>query len=151
MKQLVQEFSLAVSVTMVRSCENRADALTRVLREWLRDDVVTAAVVSSGDLSIGAAISDVYERAGHPGVRKTLYFARRDVLKDVKRSDVQKAVSECDVCRSIDPAPVQLLHGSPEVEGLWERLAIDNTHYQSQSYLSAIDCGPSRFCLLGHL
>ena len=150
-KQLVEELSLAVSVTLVRSCENRADALTRVPREWLRDNVVAAALVSSGDPSIGAAISDVHERAGHPGVRKTLYFARRDISKDVKRSDVQKTVSECDVCRSIDPAPVQLLHGSLEVEGLWERLAIDITHYRSQSYLSVIDCGPSRFCLWGHL
>ena len=92
MKQLVEELSLAVTITLVRSCKNRADALPRVPREWLHDNVVAAAVVSSGDPSIGAAISDVHERAGHAGVQKTLYFARRDVSKDVKRSDVQKTV-----------------------------------------------------------
>lgn len=153
-RQLVEELSLSVSVTLVRSCENRADALTRVPGEWLRADhhaTVAAAVVVPAGETLLAAIRDVHERAGHPGVRKTLYFARRDVTRSVRRADVQLVVSRCDICQSIDPAPVQLPHGSLEVSGLWERLAIDITHYQSQSYLSLIDCGPSRFCLWGLL
>ena len=150
-QQLVEELSLTVSVTLVRSCENRADALTRVPRKWLRDNVAAAAVVPAGDRPLRAAISDVHEGAGHPGVRKTLYFARRNVSRDVTRADVQTVVSQCDVCQSINPAPVQLPHGSLEVDGPWERLAIDITHYRTQSYLSLIDCGSSRFCLWGLL
>ena len=153
-KQIVDELSLAVSVTLVRSCENRADSLTRVPKDWLRDGVAAAGAVLSppaGESRLLTAIADVHERAGHPGVRKTLYFARRDVSKDVTRGDAKMVVSECDVCQSVDPAPVHLPHGSLEVDGLWERLAMDITHYQSRSYLSLIDCGPSRFCLWGLL
>ena len=29
----------------------------------------------------------------------------------------------------------------------WTRLAIDITHYRNQSYLSVVDCGPSRCCV----
>ena len=83
-KQLVEELSLMVSVTLVRSSENRADALTRVPREWLRDNFAAAAVAPAGDIPLRAAISDVRERADHPGVRRTLYFARSNIARDVR-------------------------------------------------------------------
>ena len=153
-KQLADELSLTLSVTLVRSAENRSDAITRVPAEWLRhardagDEPAagSAAALCGGDRA-SPTVSEVHDRAGHPGVRRTLYFARREITGGVTRAEAQSVVSQCDVCRSIDPSPVQLPRGSLEVDDVWSRLAIDITHYQSRDYLWVIDCGPSRFCL----
>ena len=217
-RQLVSELGLVLSVTLVRSAENRADALSRVPRDWVHSDSSPAApetaagcgaaetdsaVSSLGDSAsspvtaaegaenraacagserttadpvtppgdsvrttedqledqpapnssadITEAIVRVHDRAGHPGIRRTLYFARRDVARNVTRAQVRNVVSRCDACRAIDPAPVKWTHGSLEVADVWRRLAIDVTHYRGQSYLSVVDCGPSRFCLWRHL
>ncbi|XP_043226567.1 uncharacterized protein LOC122383837 [Amphibalanus amphitrite] len=173
-KQLVDEFGIDLSVTLVPTAHNRADCLTRVPVEWVRGDdpsvgepAVAAAVVgpvtdAGEDDAHGAdagvvedtvgtressAISEVHAKAGHPGIRRTLYFARRDISPSITRSQVQKVVSDCDVCRSVDPAPVKWRGGELGVKETWTRLAIDITHYRNRSYLSIIDCGPSRFCV----
>ncbi|KAF0292156.1 hypothetical protein FJT64_001032 [Amphibalanus amphitrite] len=102
-KQLVDEFGIDLSVTLVPTAHNRADCLTRVPVEWVRGDdpsvgdpAVAAAVVgpvtdAGEDDAHGAdagvvedtvgtressAISEVHAKAGHPGIRRTLYFAR---------------------------------------------------------------------------
>ncbi|KAF0286990.1 Intracisternal A-particle Pol-related polyprotein [Amphibalanus amphitrite] len=160
--------ALMCGFVAVRSSQNRSDTLTRVPSLWLRQDsqpadqrpsdgqpVAAAAVVGSevGDgggavtVDFRQAVTDVHVRAGHPGVRRTLYFARRDVSSSISRKVVREVVTACDVCRAVDPAPVTWRHGSLAVEGTWDRLAIDVTHYGGQSYLSVIDCGPSRFCV----
>ena len=153
-KQLADELSLTISVTLVRSAENRSDAITRVPAEWLRqardagdEPAAGSAAALCGGGRAAPTVSEVHDRAGHPGVRRTLYFARREIAGGVTRAEAQSVVSQCDVCRSIDPSPVQLPRGSLEVDDVWSRLAIDITHYQSRDYLSVIDCGPSRFCL----
>lgn len=205
-RQLVDELQLTLTVTLVRSAENRADALTRVPKEWLRggsadvgapaDRVVreetadarapaecaasgksARSVVESRETGdkradtrglvagaaardehdstsatrdgsdTAAAIAEVHAQAGHPGIRRTLYFVRRDVSRSISRSEAQNVVRRCDVCCSIDPAPARWDHGSLDVAGTWERLAIDITHYEGRSYLTLIDCGPSRFSL----
>ncbi|KAF0290080.1 Intracisternal A-particle Pol-related polyprotein [Amphibalanus amphitrite] len=167
-RQLVAELGISLTVSLVRSSQNRSDTLTRVPSLWLRQDsqpadqrpsdgqpVAAAAVVGSevGDgggavtVDFRQAVTDVHVRAGHPGVRRTLYFARRDVSSSISRKVVREVVTACDVCRAVDPAPVTWRHGSLAVEGTWDRLAIDVTHYGGQSYLSVIDCGPSRFCV----
>lgn len=171
-KQLVDEFGIELTVVLVPSAHNRADRLTRVPAEWVRSDscasepVVAAAAVdlesgeqqdsgddvtgdvdSAGDGGHLSAITDVHARAGHPGIRRTLYFARRDVSPAVTRDQVRRVVTTCDVCRAVDPAPVKWRHGSLSVPETWRRLAIDITHYQGQTFLSIIDCGPSRFCM----
>ena len=171
--QLVGELRLRLSVTLVRSAENRADALTRVPKDWLRNVSVTrecespspgvsAAVVSEPPPLAGAAagradsgtadelcaaVCQSHDRAGHPGVRRTLYFARRDVSRDVTRAMARAVVENCDACRSIDPAPVRWRHGSLGVSVPWQRISIDVTHHRGQNYLTVIDCGPSRFCV----
>ena len=224
-RQLVEEMQLQVTVSLVKSADNLADALTRVPKQWLSGPEVAdgvpggsvmrqvrldaaaaggsepakevgvnsrqaAAVVCSGDAGgrpgvperggsvINAqqagsvecgrganppdqmdevpqrggidecdAIRAVHERAGHPGIRRTMYFAKREISRDVTRAAVREVVSSCDVCRSIDPAPVRWEHGSLGVSEPWARVAIDVTHYQGRSYLSLIDCGPSRYSL----
>ena len=175
-KQLAAEYSLQLTVTLVRSEDNKADCLSRVPAEWLRDTAeedrpgLCGAVVSAGDTSETdavscsdddvsadgavdgeddrrAAIRDVHVRAGHPGVRRTLFFARREISTGVTRKEVRIVVSRCDTCKSIDPAPVKWKPGKLEVEETWTRLAIDITHHQRGLYLSVVDCGPSRFSL----
>ncbi|XP_043235723.1 uncharacterized protein LOC122388597 [Amphibalanus amphitrite] len=171
--QLVGELQLRLSVTLVRSAENRADALTRVPKDWLRNVSVTrecespspgvsAAVVSEPPPLAGAAagradggtadelraaVCQSHDRAGHPGVRRTLYFARPDVSRDVTRAMARAVVENCDACRSIDPAPVRWRHGSLGVSVPWQRISIDVTHHRGHNYLTVIDCGPSRFCV----
>ena len=154
-KQLAEEFNLQLTVTLVRSSENRADCLSRVPAEWLHDvaeedqSELCGAVVGAADGGEGrqAAIRDVHVRAGHPGVRRTLFFARREISPSVTRKEARAVVSQCDTCRSIDPAPVKWKPGKLEVEECWTRLAIDVTHHQRSLYLSIVDCGPSRFSL----
>ena len=202
--QLVEELQLTLSVTLVRSAENLADALTRVPKEWLRNEPqatadgvavtcddctrgasrdcepcvesegadeprVTAAgvAVARDDSTHGASraprgesarhgagrdtgaatVAGVHVRAGHPGVRRTLYFARRYIGRTVTRAQARAAVLGCDVCRSIDPAPVKWRHGTLDVPETWQRLAIDVTHHRGQPYLTIVDCGPSRYSL----
>ena len=105
-QQLVDELGLHVTVTLVRSAENPADALTRVPKDWLRDGMTSDDAIGAEEVGIlsetaaaaacGAADSDsaanqtlsasiraVHENAGHPGIRRTLFFARRDVSRDV--------------------------------------------------------------------
>ena len=160
-RQLVDELELSLSVTLVRSAENVADSLTRVPSEWLRSDVTdgpepvgAAAVTSDEGVAVCEsahvdrnAVAGVHVRAGHPGIRRTLFFARREISRAVTRAQVREVVTACDVCRAVDPAPVKWRPGSLDVEETWWRLAADITHYQGQSFLSVIDCGPSRFCL----
>ncbi|XP_043199219.1 uncharacterized protein LOC122368950 [Amphibalanus amphitrite] len=168
-RQIVEELHIELTVTLVRSAENKADCISRVPAAWLREpdsspEPVCAAAgadgvtgVSTGSEASGAdggeatslhsAIRDVHARAGHPGIRRTLYFSRRDVSPTVTRKDARAVVTQCDVCRSIDPAPVKWRHGVLSVKETWSRLAIDITHFRGQLYLTAVDCGPSRFSL----
>ena len=168
-RQLVEELNLDLTVTLVRSAENKADCISRVPAEWLRapdgsaEPVCAAAELDrtqdetaegdegedsvSGATTRKRALRDIHARAGHPGIRRTLYFARRDVSPTVTRREVRPVVTECDVCRSIDPAPVKWRHGVLQVQTTWTRLAIDITHHRGQLYLTVVDCGPSRFSL----
>ena len=178
-KQLAAEFDLQLSVTLVRSADNKADCLSRVPAKWLHGaaeedhpglcgavvgdessseaedgsctdgarDGVGADGAAGGEVDRQAAIREVHARAGHLGVRRSLFFARREISPNVTRREVRAVVSQCDICRSIDPAPVKWKPGKLEVEESWTRLAIDVTHHQRGLYLSVVDCGPSRFSL----
>uniref|UniRef100_A0A5S6Q5E4 RNase H domain-containing protein n=1 Tax=Trichuris muris TaxID=70415 RepID=A0A5S6Q5E4_TRIMR len=76
---LTEEYSLDLAITLVKSMNNRADALTRVPRRWLAStnqlEVSTCAVGVSS--SLYQSIVEVHRTAGHPGIRRTLYFAKR--------------------------------------------------------------------------
>ena len=54
-------------------------------------------------------------------------------------------VQQCNVCKSVDPAPVKWRKGDLSVQKVWQRVGMDITHYRGQHYLTLIDCGPSRF------
>ena len=98
------------------------------------------------DDSLRTEVRRVHHTAGHPGIRRTFFFARR-ACPDVCKSLVRDVVSNCETCRSIDPAPVKWKKGDLSVTAVWDRVAMDITHFRGESYLTLIDCGPSRFTI----
>ncbi|KAF0302376.1 Intracisternal A-particle Pol-related polyprotein [Amphibalanus amphitrite] len=147
--QLVTEYGLAVSVELVPSANNRADELTRVPGEWLKVKPPEAVgVVAAVRTARAEDIQAVHESVGHQGVRRTWWYARRELGSGaVTKSAVRAVVKSCQVCASIDPAPSRWKHGTLEVDRTWERLAMDVTHFRGKTYLTVIDCGPSRYAM----
>ncbi|XP_045111049.1 uncharacterized protein LOC123504528 [Portunus trituberculatus] len=148
---LVKECGLVLTVSLVPSSENKADVLTRVPQRWLRTSAanvmepppVCAAAVET---SLDQLVTDIHHSRGHPGVRRTLYFVKR-VNAAVTKGQVRAVVASCQICQSIDPAPVKWSKGNLSVEGIWQRVGMDITHCRGRSYLTLIDCGPSRFTI----
>lgn len=84
----------------------------------------------------------------HMGVENTKYFAELNNPEKVVNVElVREVVSQCPRCQSIDPSSVRWDEGSLHVEGIWERLALDVTHFDGDKYLTVIDCGPSRYAI----
>lgn len=152
-QSIVKEYDLTVSVHRVSSADNRADALTRVPNAWLRNNVqrqspdqrlpISAACVNDDVLS---KVARIHHDTGHPGVRRTWFFVRRANVA-ASRRQVAGVVSRCQVCTSINPAPVKWRTGKLNVDRPWQRLGIDITHFRGQHYLTVIDHGPSRYTL----
>uniref|UniRef100_A0A5S6QNM3 Integrase catalytic domain-containing protein n=1 Tax=Trichuris muris TaxID=70415 RepID=A0A5S6QNM3_TRIMR len=145
---LVEEYDLDLTVTLVKSADNKADTLTRVPRQWLvppnRDEATAYAAAATTQCE--QVVAEVHHAAGHPGVRRALYFAkRRDPT--VSKRVVSRIVRQCDICQSIDPAPVKWRRGKLEVDKIWHRLSCDVTHYKGRACLTLIDCGPTRFVI----
>ena len=92
------------------------------------------------------AIRDLHD-TNHLGVERTLHLARCKWGETANKDDVVRVVSECHVCKRIDPAPARWERGELGVSEPWTRLASDITHFKGISYLTIIDCGPSRFSL----
>lgn len=91
-------------------------------------------------------VTDIHHSRGHPGVRRTHYFVKR-VHPAISRRQVRDVVAACQICQSIDPAPAKWSTGHLGVEGVWQRLGMDITHCRGRSYLTLIDCRPSRFTI----
>ncbi|KRY48687.1 hypothetical protein T03_11308 [Trichinella britovi] len=145
---LVEEFGLELEVDLVKSACNKADELTRVPRRWLKPPAAVPALVcaATADLGVERMIADVHHATGHPGIRRTLYLARRTDLTVSKRQ-VRQVISGCEPCKSLDPAPGKWKRGSLEVEEVWQRVGMDITHVRGRPYLTLIDCRPSRFAV----
>ena len=131
--ELRTEFNLELRTKLVKSCDNKADELTRVPQLWLLKG------------NRGGDVRRWHEQH-HFGVDRTLYLARQ-VDSSTRREEVEEVVRSCERCHSIDPAPVRWDCGELGVEKNWQRLAIDVTHYHNEKYLTIIDCGPSRFAI----
>ena len=131
--ELRDAYGMEITVELVRSAVNKADALTRVPQAWLH--------------AKRPAISlETLHRRHHFGVKRTLHFARQ-VDPSVTRTQVQAVVKACRECASVDPAPIRWKKGELSVVRNWERLAVDVTHYGRDLYLTVVDCGPSRFAI----
>lgn len=142
--QLKKEYNIELSLELVPSRCNLADALTRVPNRWLSrryGDVCAVAVCSDTE-----EIRRIHQKMGHPGVERTAYFVKRR-YPQLTRKQVRGVVRNCEECSSIDPAPQKWMHGSLSVPDVWGRLGMDVTHFEGKHYLTLIDCGPSRFSL----
>ena len=151
LKSLIEEYQLELKVTLVTSGCNLADVLTRVPQKWLR--IVNGREPSQETLSGVAVdslsakqIAEIHHTTGHCGIKRTLYFTRK-INPSTSKKEVQRVVQTCQVCQSIDPAPVRWAAGDLSVDDTWIRLGMDITHYEGRHYLSLIDCGPSRFAV----
>ena len=138
LKSLIDELGLQVTVRLVKSEANKADALTRIRKRWL---------MSGPDVGcVGVDQVEEMHKEHHMGVERTWYLAKKidgGVGKDVVKSVVRR----CQECQSIDPAPVTHTAGELGVGQTWSRLAIDVTHYRGLPYLTMVDCGPGRFLI----
>ncbi|XP_076036043.1 uncharacterized protein LOC143021997 [Oratosquilla oratoria] len=142
LRELIDEFGMKIRVRKVSSEANKADALTRVKKSWLK-----AKEEQEEKLEMCAAGSfrakELHE-THHLGVDRSLFLARK-VNPNISREEVRHAVRACARCQSINPAPRPHSAGELCVEENWGRLAIDVTHYRGTRYLSMVDCGPGRF------
>ena len=148
-KQLVEEYGLTIDVSLVPSNQNLADPLTRVPQRWLEkmkrevEPMPTVCIAVEEEMT-SERIRELHRGSGHPGIRRTTYYARR-VCPSVTKAAVRAAISTCEECRTIDPAPVRWPQGKLSVETTWHRLGMDITHYAGKHFLTLTDCGPSRF------
>ena len=144
LKNLIGEFKLKVTISLVSTLKNKADELTRVSKNWLvtegEDQGADALVCASGVDVVGL------HNMHHVGVDRTLFLARK-VDPSVTRDAVQRVVRGCERCQSIDPAPVVHAKGEIGVCRNWVRLAVDVTHYRQLPYLTLVDCGPGRLAI----
>ncbi|KRZ86983.1 hypothetical protein T08_16005 [Trichinella sp. T8] len=85
-------------------------------------------------------IADVHHALGHPGIKRTLCFARQTDLT-VSKQQVRQVISNCEPCKSLDPASEKWKRGNLEVEEAWQRVR-DNV--RGCPYLTLIDWRPSR-------
>ena len=110
-KAFVDECVLAMAIERVRSECNRADALTRVSQKWLgmpHGCEKRAVAVCGGAIESlsDERIAGIHEETGHHGIQRTLHFSQK-LSPPVTKKDVRRVVKECQVCQSIDPAPVK--------------------------------------------
>ena len=150
LQALVKEYNLTMDVTLVRSCQNRADRLTRVPRRWLdllkEGEPALESCAAVEDRMDREQVANIHCQSGHPGVKRTLYFARL-VNPQVSKKEVKSVVKACETCQSIDPAPVRWRKGKLSTKDNWRRVAMDITHHNGENFLTLIDCGPSRFAV----
>ena len=91
-------------------------------------------------------IAEIHESTGHHGIKRTLYFSRK-LSPAVTRKEMQRVVKACQVCQSVDPAPVKWTRGELNVDKIWYRVCMDITHVKGYHYLTLIDCGPTWFAV----
>ena len=119
--ELVAAYSLSVSVELVASALNKADALTRVPQAWLRS--LTSGEQSKGDCVALVSSLEHQHQQHHFGVERTLHLAPQ-VNPRTTRQEVEQVVRRCERCTSIDPAPVRWNTGELQTENCWSRLPV---------------------------
>lgn len=140
-REIIAQEKLNISIHLVRSEENLADALTRVPKHWEKSDTAELALGCAESDSVNfQRIKEIHNRC-HFGVERTLQLAQERYGTSVSRRVVKKVVSRCHPCSRIDPA-VSFKWDSGEIASgaqVWERLAIDVTYFDQRPYLSLTD------------
>ncbi|CDW58181.1 hypothetical protein TTRE_0000648601 [Trichuris trichiura] len=80
---------------------------------------------ATGDGSAEQWISRVHHAVGHPGVRRTVYFARR-VQPTVSKRLLGQVVTDCEICQKVDSAPVKWKRGTLAVQETWQRVGTNS-------------------------
>ena len=150
--ELIEAYRITLTVTKVPSARNLADPLTRVPKKWLcmdkgEGDAVCAAVTTTSPMVPTKDQLRKLHEVHHLGVNRTLHLARKEFGGSVRRQRVSEVVGECQVCKSIDPAPVRWEEGTLSVPETWTRVASDITYYKGRLYLTVVDCGPGHFAV----
>lgn len=137
LRALVEEYALTMTVTLVKSCQNRADSLTRVPQRWLEvhkkggEPVQVSCATATSQLN-KHQVTHIHQQSGHPGVKRTLYFARI-VDPTVSKELIKSVVRTCEACQSIDPAPVHWKKG--KIVQSWRRSTGITSHPRTTFHL----------------
>ena len=127
---LIREFGLKITVTLVQSQKNKADMLTRVKKAWIQEKKDRALLCF-----VGENLKDL-NNMHHFGKEKKMLYLARKVNPNIMMEAVQEVVKQCKECQSIDPAPTRPEKGELHVTENWKQLAIDITHYRHELYLA---------------
>ena len=81
LQTLAEEYELTIDVTLVKSCQNHADCLTRVPWRWLDlykegGDPVPESYATMDSRLNESQMADIHQQSGQPGMKQTLYLAR---------------------------------------------------------------------------
>ncbi|XP_076049685.1 uncharacterized protein LOC143030423 [Oratosquilla oratoria] len=110
LRELIDEFSMKMRVSEVPSEMNKADALTRVKKNWLNvkeeHDKEKLEVCAAGSPLRAKELHETH----HLGADRSLFLARK-VDSNISREEVRQTVRACARCQSIDPAPRPHLAG----------------------------------------
>mgnify|MGYP003417316483 FL=1 len=134
--EMINDYGLHVSVEWIPSRRNKADALTRIVRN-------RAASVCA---SLGVEEIALEHEKHHFGVNRTLYFVKKK-WESAERSDVESVVRNCIRCATVDPHASGVMKGELGVNDTWFRIAVDVVHVEGRKFLSIVDCGPGRYAL----
>ena len=142
LRALVEEYALTMDITLVKSCQNRVDSLTRVPQRLL--DLHKKVENQCGKVASikQSHVADIHQKS----VKRMLYFARI-IDPTASKELVKSVVRACEACQSIDPAPLRWEKGDLSGKKNWSRLAMDETHYNGGHFLTLIGCGPFRFTI----
>ena len=117
---LAKEYGLTIDLKLVKSCQNHADSLIRVLKEG-KEPVLESCTIVGRQLD-EYQVADIHHQSGHPGAKRTLYFTRLVDLQ-VSKETANSVVKACETCRLIDLAPVRWKKGKLGVKDNWNRFS----------------------------
>ncbi|KAI0978247.1 hypothetical protein GJ496_009928 [Pomphorhynchus laevis] len=139
LSDLCEECGLELSIEYVQGTCNKADELTRVPKYWLSDSVQCCSVAQTERDSLSILLD--HHRRHHWVSDRTLFLAKR-AFPDltITKKDAINIVKTCNQCNSIDLSHI-----------VWNKDVMDVTHFNGALFLTAIDCGPSRFSTWKHL
>ena len=146
LREIREQERLKVSVQLVRSEHNVADALTRVPRSWVTGENTALIANADGETSLISAVLEIHGRH-HLGVDRTWELVKAKLGPAVKRADVRKVLAQCDECARICPSTnPYYTKGTLSSDKVWFKVSSDITHFGGRAYLTLVDLG-SRYCV----
>ena len=153
LRALIEEYMLTMDITLVKSCQIRAESLTRVPQRWLdlhkkEEQMLESCATVTSQLS-KSQVADNHQKSSHPGVKRTLYLARI-IDPTVSKELIKSVVRAYEACQSTDQASVLWEKRDLSVKKNWSKLTMGMTYYDGGHFLTLIDCAPSCITICGH-